>query len=186
MRRQYALFIALAVLMLAACVSAPSIAGKSGDLGTSATNVSPGLTFTTNPKDPPAPLAMHGYDPVAYFTEGKPRSGKSEHAFLHKGAIYWFASAKHQDLFKADPDKYAPQYGGYCAFGVTQQTKFDGNPHMWTIHKGKLYLNVNAQIQRAFKNDIAGNVVKANDIWPKIKGSEPVSFFQAWRERQKK
>jgi len=176
----------IAALAICAFAFLPSgaVAGGNIALGTAAVNVSPGLTFTANPKAPPAPLAIHGFDAVAYHTASKPMVGSSRYATSYKGAIYWFASKENQKLFTAAPAKYAPQYGGYCAFGVTQQTKFDGDPALWTIHEGKLYLNVNPQIQAMFRKDVAGNVKSADRLWPKIKNKEPMKLFAEWRKRQ--
>jgi len=162
-----------------------SRAGGQLDIGTSAINVGQGLTFSVNPKDPPAPLAMHGYDPVAYFAAGKPTPGSSAHAVYQDGAIYWFSSAENQKLFQADPNKYVPQYGGYCAFGVAQGTKFDGDPALWTIHGGKLYLNVNPKIQGYFTKDIAGNIAQADKNWPQVRAAKPGALFAAWLAKQK-
>ena len=125
-------------------------------------NVSRGLSIAG------APLALHGYDPVAYFTEGAPVRGSDSLTFVHEGATYRFASAAHRDKFKADPAHYAPQFGGYCAFGVSVGKKFDGDPRLWTLHEGRLYLNLNPDILATFQKDVPGNVGKARANWAKI------------------
>ena len=112
--------------------------------------------------------AVHGFDVVAYFTDGKPTEGKAEFTAEHDGATYRFASAENRDKFAADPAKYAPQYGGYCAFGTAMGRKFDGDPQAWKIVDDKLYLNLNKDVQQRWVADIAGFVRGANNNWPII------------------
>jgi len=126
------------------------------------TNVTSGLTAAG------APLAMHGYDPVAFFTAGKPTEGSAAYATVHDGAAYYFASESNLAAFRADPDRYAPAYGGFCAFGVSVGKKFDGDPRFWTISGGKLYLNLNQEIADKFTADVPGSVAKADEKWPRI------------------
>ena len=113
-------------------------------------------------------LALGGYDPVAYFTRGVATPGAPEHAVVHDGATFYFASAEHAKAFRKSPGKYAPAYGGYCAFGVSVGKKFDGNPAYWLIEDGRLYLNLNAEIARMFRADVAGALAKAERQWAKI------------------
>ncbi len=115
-----------------------------------------------------APLAMHGYDPVAYFTDGAPALGSDSITVVHEGAAYRFASTQHAEMFKANPSRYAPQFGGYCAFGASVGKKFDGDPRLWTVRNDKLYLNLNADIQEKFSKDVSGAIRKAEKIWPGI------------------
>lgn len=115
-----------------------------------------------------APLALHGYDPVAYFTKGVPTRGSDKITHIYNGAAYRFASEANQALFKADPAHYAPQFGGYCAFGVSVGKKFDGDPQLWTIRNDRLYLNLNPEIQAMFSKDVPGNIKKADGNWAKI------------------
>lgn len=117
-------------------------------------------------------VAIQGYDPVAYFTDAQPTKGSAEYTATYKNAIYHFASAEHRDQFRADPAAYAPQYGGYCAFGVTMEKKFDTDPTAWKIVDGKLYLNLNKDVQTRWLTDVPGYIVSANDLWPEIKGVE--------------
>jgi YHS domain-containing protein len=112
--------------------------------------------------------AIRGYDPVAYFTDGKPEPGESEFSLPYQGAIWRFASAEHRDLFKADPARYAPQYGGYCAYAVSLGKTAPIDPQAWRIVDGKLYLNKNPGIQKDWEEDIPGNIAKGNANWPKI------------------
>lgn len=113
--------------------------------------------------------AVHGHDVVAYFTEGKPVAGKDDFTAEHDGATYRFASAANRDRFNSDPAKYAPQYGGYCAFGTAMGRKFDGDPNAWSIVDGKLYLNLNKDIQARWKKNVPGFIRGADNNWPKIR-----------------
>lgn len=114
-------------------------------------------------------VAVHGYDPVAYFTAGKPTPGKPQFTAVHEGATYRFASAENLAAFKADPARYAPQYGGWCAYGVAQGVKADGDPNVWKVVDGKLYLNVNPSVGRKWSQDIPGYLRQSEAKWPKIK-----------------
>lgn len=113
-------------------------------------------------------IAVGGYDPVAYFTDGKPVMGSKDITLDHEGATWRFASAANREAFKADPAKYAPQYGGYCAWAVSQGYTAKGDPNAWTVHGGKLYLNYDKSVQSTWAKDIPGNVTKGNANWPKV------------------
>jgi YHS domain-containing protein len=113
--------------------------------------------------------AIKGYDPVAYFTEKRPVQGKPEYSATHQGAIYHFASAANREEFLSLPIKYAPQYGGYCAFGVASGYKAPIEPDAWTVVDGKLYLNYNQQIRSRWSRDIPGHIRAANANWPKLR-----------------
>lgn len=113
-------------------------------------------------------LALQGYDPVAYFTEQKPVPGKAEFVARHDGATYRFASAANRDAFIAAPAKYAPQYGGWCAYGVAGGYKAPVDPEAWTVADGKLYLNYNRVVRWRWASDIPGYVRKADAQWPAI------------------
>lgn len=113
--------------------------------------------------------AVHGYDVVAYFKQGKPVAGDSRFTAQHEGVTYRFSSAEHRDAFTSDPASYAPQYGGYCAFGAAMGRKFDGDPNAWAIVDGKLYLNLNKNIQARWKENVPGFVKGANNNWPLIR-----------------
>ena len=114
------------------------------------------------------PLAVHGYDPVAYFTDGKPVMGDAKHTAVHNGAAYYFASDDHKKTFEANPVRYAPVFGGFCAYGVALGKKFDGSPQYWTVKNDKLYLNLNADISSKFAEDVDGNIKKADKNWMTI------------------
>jgi YHS domain-containing protein len=107
--------------------------------------------------DPPRTgIAIRGYDAVGYFTDGKPLPGKPEFTAEYQGAKWQFASQDHLDKFKADPARYAPQYGGYCAYGVANGNLVKIEPEQWSIIDGKLYLNYDADVSRKWKKDPAG------------------------------
>ena len=112
--------------------------------------------------------AIRGYDPVAYHTEGKPVAGKRAHRVEWKGATWSFASAENKTLFEGDPEKYAPRYGGYCAWAVSNGGTASIDPDAWTIVDGKLYLNYSLGVREQWSQDIPGNVAKADVNWPKI------------------
>jgi YHS domain-containing protein len=115
-------------------------------------------------------LAIKGYDTVSYFTKGAPTKGSNKFTAAYNGAIYQFSTANNRDLFNADPSKYAPQYGGFCAFGVTMNKKFDTDPMAWHIRGEKLYLNLNKNVQKKWVTDIPGYIETAQTNWISIKG----------------
>lgn len=115
-------------------------------------------------------VAIRGYDPVAYFTDSKPVKGKPAHTVTWNGVKWQFASQANADKFKADPGKYAPKYGGYCAWAVSQGYTASIDPAAWKIVDGKLYLNYSKGVQSRWEKDIPGNIVKANGNWPKVLG----------------
>jgi len=119
-------------------------------------------------------LAIKGYDPVAYFTLAKPVQGSAKFTAEHLGATYYFSSAQHQSMFKRDPNKYAPQYGGYCAFGVSKEYKFDIDPEAWAVVDDKLYLNLNQKVQNRWVVNKEELIVDANTVWTQI-AEKPVS-----------
>lgn len=118
-------------------------------------------------------VAMRGYDPVAYFTAGKPTPGDAKFSAKHEGATYHFASAANLDAFNKEPAKYAPAFGGYCAMGAVFEKKLDGDPNLWRIVDGKLYLNVGEPALKRWLEDPKGNISKASTNWPKIKDKAP-------------
>jgi YHS domain-containing protein len=116
-----------------------------------------------------AGLGAKGYDVVSYFTDNKPAQGSSKFTANYGGVTWQFVSAEHRDLFNANPGKYAPQYGGYCSWGVAQGKLFDVDPATgWTVSDGKLYLNFNADINNTFARDTGGFVKKAEKNWPEL------------------
>jgi hypothetical protein len=113
-------------------------------------------------------IAIHGYDAVAYFTDGKAVEGASDFTFAWQGATWRFASAEHQKAFAADPVKYAPQYGGFCAYAVAKNTTADIDPEAFTMVDGKLYLNYDQDIQTTWRKDTKGYIQKADAFWPQM------------------
>ncbi|MCK5090361.1 MAG: YHS domain-containing protein [Hyphomicrobiaceae bacterium] len=113
-------------------------------------------------------VAVGGYDPVAFFTDGKPAKGNKDLTTNYDGATWRFASAANRDAFQADPAKYAPQYGGYCAYAVSKGSTAKGDPQAWTVHDGKLYLNYNKNVRATWAQDIPGNVKKGDANWPAV------------------
>ncbi|MGB0694553.1 MAG: YHS domain-containing (seleno)protein [Rhodospirillaceae bacterium] len=118
-------------------------------------------------------LALRGYDPVAYFTLGAPTEGDPAITATHNGATYRFANAEHLAKFSADPDKYAPAYGGYCAIGTSFGRKFDGDPKLWDIADGKLYLNVAEGPHNRYLAEKAQVIPRADSKWDAIKAKAP-------------
>ena len=110
--------------------------------------------------------ALRGTDPVAYFTDGRPVEGSRRFTHEWQGATWRFASAQNRDSFAADPERYAPQYGGYCAWAVSQGYTASTDPEAWRIVDGKLYLNYSKSVQRRWEKDIPGNIAKADRNWP--------------------
>ena len=113
-------------------------------------------------------VAVKGYDPVAYFKQGTPTKGSKSITHTWKGAEWRFSSAAHRDLFVADPEAYAPQFGGYCAWAVSQGYTASIDPKAWKIVDGKLYLNYSSKVQKKWEADIPGFISSAEMHWPKI------------------
>jgi len=113
-------------------------------------------------------LAVSGYDPVAYFTEGRPVEGSGDIEYTWRGATWRFASQKNLEAFMADPAAYAPQYGGYCAWAVAEGYTASADPDAWRVVEGKLYLNYSKGIQKRWEQDLPGNIARADGNWPKV------------------
>lgn len=113
-------------------------------------------------------IAIHGYDAVSYFADGKAVQGAHEFSQEYEGAVYLFATGANRDAFAAEPAKYAPQYGGYCAYAVAKGSTADIDPEAWTVENGKLYLNYSKPVRFIWRQDIGGNIAKADANWPKI------------------
>ena len=115
-----------------------------------------------------AGLAMRGYDPVAFFSDGKPERGLAQHSLQWNGATWRFASAQSLEAFRATPDRYAPQFGGYCAWAVSQHYLAPGDPNYWKIVDGKLYLNANARAKELWEADQADAIARGKANWPSV------------------
>lgn len=114
-------------------------------------------------------LALRGYDPVAYFTAGKPTKGLKSISTKHAGGIYYFSSDKNRKLFVQNPKKFLPAYGGYCAYGTATGVKVDGHPRIWHIVNNQLYLNITPSIDRTWQKRTGTYIKRANNNWPKIR-----------------
>jgi YHS domain-containing protein len=121
-------------------------------------------------------IGLKGHDPVAYFTVGAPTVGRADLTARHDGVTYQFATAANRDAFKAAPTKFAPQFGGFCAMGVALEKKLDGDPSAWTVADGKLYMNVNKDVQKKYLEDLPGNNKKAEANWPQLRSKTPKSL----------
>jgi len=118
-------------------------------------------------------VAIKGYDTVNYFTEKKPAKGSKEFSTSYMGATWHFKNQVHLDLFNASPEKYAPQYGGYCAYAVSQNDTAKIDPTQWTVLENRLYLNYNKKIQKKWNADRANYITLANVNWQKFKKKKP-------------
>jgi YHS domain-containing protein len=112
--------------------------------------------------------AAGGYDTVAYFNENQPVRGLDEYRTTYKGAKWYFSNQKNLEMFKANPEKYAPQYGGYCAWAVAEGDTAKGDPLHWTLHNGKLYLNYDETIKNRWLKNVDDFITKADANWPKV------------------
>jgi len=111
-------------------------------------------------------VAIQGYDPVAFFTDNKPVKGKPELVVRHNGATYYFASREHREQFKADPAKYEPAFGGYCAYGVSRNKLVEIDVDAFQIVDGRLLLQYSKGVRDDFNKDTKGNLSKAEANWP--------------------
>ncbi|MRR53441.1 MAG: hypothetical protein EG822_02875 [Deltaproteobacteria bacterium] len=119
---------------------------------------------------PAGPVAIKGYDSVAYFTDEKALQGSESFSFPWHGMTWYFRTAKNRDLFAASPKKYAPQYDGYCAWAMTESRKAITDPEVWRIVDGKLYLNCSRSAYQKWIKDLPGNIKKADQNWLKFTG----------------
>ena len=116
---------------------------------------------------------ISGYDPVAYFADGKAVRGSGYHVAVVDGVTYAFASVEHKKQFEANPQKYLPAYGGYCAYGLGVGKKFVADPEVWKIVNGILYLNLDKGIQEKWEKDIPGYIKKGDANWATMKDKKP-------------
>ncbi len=113
-------------------------------------------------------LALRGHDPVAYFDEARALPGSADHSLEWKGATWRFSSAERLERFRAEPGRYAPQYGGYCAYAVASGSTASVDPEAWRIVDGKLYLNYSRSIQAEWDKDVPGYIRRADESWPRL------------------
>ena len=136
-----------------------SVAGDSTTVAVPAVNAAAGL-------------GLKGYDPVAYFTQGRPVPGIDQYTYSWKGVTYRFASADNLERFKTDPEKYLPQYGGYCAYAMSLDRIADIDPARWAIVDGKLYLNNGYVAQSLWSLNKSGNIASGDRNWPQYPKKE--------------
>jgi len=120
--------------------------------------------------------AVSGYDVVSYQNGEKPLRGNGNHVSVYEGETYLFINEDNRKAFERNPQKFAPAYGGFCAYGVAVGKKFVGDPDVWRVVDGRLYLNLDTRIQDTWEKDISGNIQKANNQWGEIRDSDPASL----------
>ena len=120
--------------------------------------------------------AVHGYDVVSYHTDKRPAKGNGHFVSEYEGATYLFSNKKNKELFDANPAKYVPAYGGYCAYGVSLGKKFDGDPEVWRVVDGRLYLNLDAGIQDEWFKNVQGHIRSVDKNWKDIATKSPASL----------
>ena len=113
-------------------------------------------------------LALRGYDAVAYSTTGQPTQGSPNFEHRWNGAVWRFSTAANRDQFAKEPERYAPEFGGYCAYAVSRGYTADGDPNAWRIVDGRLYLNYSKRVQRLWEEDVPGNIAKGRQNWPGV------------------
>ena len=150
-RRETAFAVLIVVLGLFVAIAGSAVAGTYSPVP--AVNAAEGI-------------GLKGYDPVAYFINGAPTKGSEQYSFAWKGVAYRFASTGNLEKFKADPEKYLPQYGGYCAYAMSLDRIADIDPSRWAIINGKLYLNNGFVAEKLWSLNKNGNIVSADRNWP--------------------
>ncbi len=115
-------------------------------------------------------LALKGDDPVSYFTDDRPQKGSKDFTDDWGGATWRFVNCSNRDLFASSPEQYAPQYWGYCAWRISHGNFFDGDPEVWKVVNGKLYVNYNRDIEKTWEQDVPGFIRKADETWPVMEG----------------
>ena len=143
-------------LTIAVCVIAAGVGTVAGPGPQHPVNVSRGQ------------LALRGYDAVAYSTTGQPTQGSTNFEHRWNGAVWRFSTAANRDQFAKEPERYAPEFGGYCAYAVSRGYTADGDPHAWRIVDGRLYLNYSKRVQRLWEEDVPGNIAKGRQKWPGV------------------
>ena len=131
-----------------------------------------GSAKAQNPPLAATRVALKGYDPVSYFTDGRPEKGSSEFTFAFDDTTYWFKSAEHRTLFAADPEHYAPQFDGYCAVQVSRGHKVEADPEAWTITNGKLYVFSGKPGVPIFQEQPVAIAEKAKENWSKLRATQ--------------
>lgn len=137
---------------------------------TAATAGAPSATYADTPPSGRR-IAIGGYDPVSYFTDGRPEKGAHDFWYAFDDAVYLFRDANHRALFAGDPERYAPQYAGFCAGGVSKGYKTEPDPEAWAIVNGKLFVMQRKDFVPEFKRDAAAIIGKADSNWPTLGGA---------------
>ena len=132
----------------------------------------PGCALDPVHQTPVGGVAIDGDDPVAYFDHGRPAKGSGEHSAEWQGATWRFTSAEHRLRFVAEPERYAPRYGGYCAWAVGHGYTAPGDPEAWSIVDGKLYLNYNDEVKTMWTPDAAKWIAEGDVNWPRLLAGE--------------
>lgn len=153
----------LCLSAVALAVSAASLGGCAGGRQSISSRVEANKVLVNRDRNA---LAIQGYDPVAYFTDNRPVMGSSQFTARFMGATYQFASVQHRDMFNADPEKYAPQYGGYCGYAASINRLSPIDPSFWQIQDGRLILQHNQKAFDLFQQGLAQNITRADSNWP--------------------
>ncbi len=172
--------VGLAVGLTACSSNEPAETATAPAANTVATTASAASTVATPAPDAAAAIsnvyakdniAISGADPVAYFTEQAYVAGSSEYTYDWEGVMWQFATAENRDTFMANPEQYAPQYGGFCAWAVAVKNSLvPTDPNAWSVVDGKLYLNANESVQTRWQEDVPGFIAKADSQWPALSG----------------
>ena len=113
-------------------------------------------------------LALRGYDAVSYWAENRPTPGVAEFEYRRYGAVWRFSTAANRDTFARNPARYTPEFGGYCAYAVSRGYTADGDPNVWRMVDGRLYLNYSTRAQKLWEEDIPGNIASGRRNWPGV------------------
>ncbi|MDB5363520.1 MAG: hypothetical protein JWO51_4817 [Rhodospirillales bacterium] len=170
------------IATLAALLSAPRISLAAAVVGISLAAATPLAIEAATPADPaptvtshtglvnaPEGIAIKGYDPVAYFTEGRPVPGDPQISAEFDGAVWRFTTGEHRRVFLAHPTRYEPEYGGFCAYGAAQGFKTDIDPAAFSIIGGRLYLNANLDVRTRWRADLLTAIAEADRNWAEVK-----------------
>ncbi len=130
-----------------------------------------GTPYATVPNAAGEPVMLLGHDPVAYFTRGRPERGVPEHTVRLDQRSYYFATAEHKARFEAEPARYEPQYGGFCASGAAFAIKLGSDPTAWQIHDGRLFIFGDVLGKTAWQVDPGWNVAHADRLWPAMRNT---------------
>lgn len=137
-------------------------------LGVAALSISAGVMAGPDTETDENSVILAGHDAVAYFTEGRPVLGDADYTATYNGAIYRFSSSQNRDAFRQNPGRYAPQFGGFCAYGMTFGKKFEVDGKAFEVVDGKLFVNKNLSVYKTWSKDVPGNIAEAEAKWPGV------------------